>query len=167
MLKAVVVECTYLLYYPTSMHAVCMCVKGKHTFSCWQVVGLYCCIRSGIWYLHWNRRENTLSELIPTCLWNEDIVKMGQLVMSTPWQQMSASLPASSSACTFQILSFHTSSSLPPVQLHEDGNENITSNTHHCKEFCQLIHVYVLLVSSTIVNIHVVLYTLVVKQTHL
>ena len=40
---------------------VCKC---EHTFSCWQVVGLYCCIISGRWYLHWHKRENTLIILL-------------------------------------------------------------------------------------------------------
>ena len=78
--------------------------------------------------------------MIPTCPWNEDIVKTGQLAMSTPWQRMSDSLPSSVSACP-------SPASPLPAQLHVDGNETvptIANNTVSC---------YVLLVSFTIINI--------------
>ena len=136
MLKAMVVECTYLFLYPTSMHAVCMCVKRP--------THLQLLISSWLVLLHqkWKlvpslkqERENTWTEWIPTCPWNEDIVKTGQLAMSTPWQQTSESLPACVrvcpspvSTCPSQRLSVDASSSLLPAQLqvlHVDGNETV------------------------------------------
>ena len=65
-------------------------------------------------------RENTLTELILTCPWNEDIVKTGQLhvAMSTPWQQMFGSPPASASTCTSPAF-------LLPGQVHVNGNETV------------------------------------------
>ena len=56
--------------------------------------------------------------------------------MSTPWQQMSDSLPVSSLTCPSPRLSPDTKSSLLPAQLHVDGNETVPiiakNSTHHC-----------------------------------
>ena len=120
------------ILYPASMHAVCMCVRRQTHLqlltSSWLV------LLHHMWKLISSVKQKKYIfrkiNFILTCPWNKHIVKTGQLTMTTPWSQMFDSPPASASACLFQRLSLHTTSSLLPAQLYEDGNETVTSSTH-------------------------------------
>ena len=142
MLKAMVVECPYLFLYPTSMHAVCMFVKGPTHLHDQLLVSSWLVLLHQKWKLvpslkeekiykqNWSplvhgmrtlsKRDNQHAHTLATNVWLSSKFFLFRLPISKTSPPYILFTPASSATWGWEW----------------DNNKHYT---HCCKEHCQLI----------------------------